>query len=73
MVLLLHHIQREWGGVGDILTYLVVIMLRFSLTPDEQKTFWRNVQFTVDKDVVRTDRSHQFFRGENNPNVETMR
>ncbi|NWU89934.1 TBC16 protein, partial [Upupa epops] len=25
------------------------------------------------RDVVRTDRSHHFFRGEDNPNVETMR
>lgn len=43
------------------------------MSPDTQKTFWRNVQFTVDKDVVRTDRSNQFFRGEDNPNVEAMR
>uniref|UniRef100_A0A5F9D6V1 TBC1 domain family member 16 n=1 Tax=Oryctolagus cuniculus TaxID=9986 RepID=A0A5F9D6V1_RABIT len=27
----------------------------------------------MDKDVVRTDRSSQFFRGEGNPNVESMR
>ncbi|XP_030361815.1 TBC1 domain family member 16 isoform X3 [Strigops habroptila] len=46
---------------------------RLSMTAEEQKDFWRKVQFTVDKDVVRTDRSNQFFRGENNPNVETMR
>lgn len=48
-------------------------IFRLSMTPDEQKDFWRKVQFTVDKDVVRTDRSNQFFRGEDNPNVETMR
>lgn len=46
---------------------------RLSMTPEEHRAFWRNVQFTVDKDVVRTDRSNQFFRGEGNPNVETMR
>ncbi|ELK12285.1 TBC1 domain family member 16 [Pteropus alecto] len=39
----------------------------------EHRAFWRNVQFVVDKDVVRTDRSNQFFRGEGNPNVESMR
>lgn len=49
------------------------VVSRLSMTPDEQKDFWRQVQFTVDKDVVRTDRSNQFFRGEDNPNVETMR
>lgn len=46
---------------------------RLSMTPEEQRAFWRNVQFTVDKDVVRTDRNNQFFRGEDNPNVESMR
>lgn len=43
------------------------------MTPEERGAFWRNVQFTVDKDVVRTDRSNEFFRGEDNPNVESMR
>lgn len=43
------------------------------MTPEEHRAFWRNVQFVVDKDVVRTDRSNQFFRGEGNPNVESMR
>ncbi|KAK6312198.1 hypothetical protein J4Q44_G00178620 [Coregonus suidteri] len=38
------------------------------------RCFWRTKGlFTVDKDVVRTDRSNHFFRGENNPNVEIMR
>lgn len=43
------------------------------MSPEEHRAFWRNVQFTVDKDVVRTDRSNQFFRGDDNPNVESMR
>lgn len=43
------------------------------MSPEEQSTFWRTVQVTVDKDVVRTDRSNQFFRGDGNPNVESMR
>lgn len=43
------------------------------MSPEEHSAFWRKVQFTVDKDVVRTDRSNQFFQGENNPNVEIMR
>ncbi|XP_032097331.1 TBC1 domain family member 16 isoform X2 [Sapajus apella] len=46
---------------------------RLSMPPEEHRAFWRNVQFTVDKDVVRTDRSNQFFRGDDNPNVESMR
>lgn len=43
------------------------------MSPEEHRAFWRNVQVTVDKDVVRTDRTNQFFRGDGNPNVETMR
>ncbi|NXQ26989.1 TBC16 protein, partial [Alaudala cheleensis] len=53
--------------------YFEIQEKRLSMSPDEQKDFWRQVQFTVDKDVVRTDRNNQFFRGEDNPNVETMR
>jgi hypothetical protein len=39
----------------------------------EYDKFWLNVQCTVDKDVVRTDRSHPYFAGNDNPNVEIMR
>ncbi|XP_062936740.1 TBC1 domain family member 16 isoform X2 [Cynocephalus volans] len=53
--------------------YAEIQQKRLSMTPEEHRAFWRNVQFTVDKDVVRTDRSNQFFRGEGNPNVESMR
>lgn len=50
-----------------------LLCARLSMSPEEHRAFWRAVQFTVDKDVVRTDRSNQFFRGEGNPNVESMR
>ncbi|XP_072795861.1 TBC1 domain family member 16 isoform X3 [Vicugna pacos] len=53
--------------------YAEIQQKRLSMTPEEHRAFWRNVQFTVDKDVVRTDRGNQFFRGEGNPNVECMR
>lgn len=46
---------------------------RESFTPEEQDAFWRQVQCTVEKDVVRTDRSNPFFKGENNPNLDIMR
>ncbi|XP_071494436.1 TBC1 domain family member 16-like [Diadema antillarum] len=46
---------------------------RMSMTTEDMKIFYRRVQSTVDKDVVRTDRSHPYFKGENNPHVETMR
>ncbi|XP_006869585.1 PREDICTED: TBC1 domain family member 16 isoform X2 [Chrysochloris asiatica] len=53
--------------------YSDVQQKRLTMTPEAHQEFWRNVQFTVDKDVVRTDRGNQFFRGEGNPNVESMR
>ncbi|NXF84105.1 TBC16 protein, partial [Sclerurus mexicanus] len=65
--------EREALRLQKRKEYFEIQEKRLSLTPDEQKDFWRQVQFTVDKDVVRTDRSNQFFRGEDNPNVETMR
>lgn len=49
------------------------VFSRLSMSPEEHSEFWRKVEFTVDRDVVRTDRSNSFFRGENNPNVEIMR
>ncbi|KAB0364771.1 hypothetical protein FD754_008927 [Muntiacus muntjak] len=42
------------------------------VSQDRERWVWISA-FTVDKDVVRTDRSNQFFRGEGNPNVESMR
>lgn len=39
-----------------------------------QKTesFWRNVICSIEKDVLRTDRSKPFFKGEGNPNLDTL-
>ncbi|NXV05262.1 TBC16 protein, partial [Cettia cetti] len=65
--------EREALRLQKRKEYFEIQEKRLCMTPDEQKDFWRQVQFTVDKDVVRTDRSNQFFRGEDNPNVETMR
>ncbi|NXN97366.1 TBC16 protein, partial [Rhinopomastus cyanomelas] len=65
--------EREALRLQKRKEYFEIQEKRLSMAPDEQKEFWRKVQFTVDKDVVRTDRSNQFFQGEDNPNVETMR
>eukprot|EP00062_Callorhinchus_milii_P004584 gi/632943116/ref/XP_007886781.1/ PREDICTED: TBC1 domain family member 16 isoform X2 [Callorhinchus milii] len=65
--------EREALRIQKRREYEEVQQKRLSMTPEEHEDFWRKVQFTVDKDVVRTDRSNQFFKGENNPNVETMR
>ncbi|NXX74728.1 TBC16 protein, partial [Urocolius indicus] len=65
--------EREALRLQKRKEYFEIQEKRLSMTADEQKEFCCKVQFTVDKDVVRTDRSNQFFRGEDNPNVETMR
>ncbi|XP_053424314.1 TBC1 domain family member 16 isoform X2 [Nycticebus coucang] len=65
--------EREALRVQKRREYSEIQRKRLSMTPEEHRAFWRTVQFTVDKDVVRTDRSNQFFRGEGNPNVESMR
>ncbi|XP_033944290.1 TBC1 domain family member 16 isoform X2 [Pseudochaenichthys georgianus] len=65
--------EREAWRLQKRTHYHDIQQRRLSMSPEEHSEFWRKVQFTVDKDVVRTDRSNQFFRGENNPNVEIMR
>ncbi|XP_030064471.1 TBC1 domain family member 16 isoform X1 [Microcaecilia unicolor] len=65
--------EREALRLQKRQEYFQIQQKRLAMSPQEHKEFWRTVQFTVDKDVVRTDRSNQFFRGEDNPNVETMR
>lgn len=45
----------------------------YSMSPEEQATFWRTVQCVIEKDVVRTDRGNPYFAGEGNPNVEIMK
>ena len=42
------------------------------MTAEEQEQFWRRIQSTVEKDVIRTDRSHEYFKGEDNPNIEVL-
>uniref|UniRef100_A0A3B4Z5H1 TBC1 domain family, member 16 n=1 Tax=Seriola lalandi dorsalis TaxID=1841481 RepID=A0A3B4Z5H1_SERLL len=65
--------EREAWRLQKRSHYQDIQQRRLSMSPEEHSEFWRKVQFTVDKDVVRTDRSNHFFRGENNPNVEIMR
>ncbi|KAK2829379.1 hypothetical protein Q7C36_017369 [Tachysurus vachellii] len=65
--------EREAWRLQKRTEYQEIQQRRLSMSPEEHSEFWRKVQFTVDKDVVRTDRSNMFFRGENNPNVEIMR
>ena len=43
------------------------------MSEEEKEQFWRTVQCTVEKDVVRTDRCHPYFSGEGNPNIEILK
>ena len=43
------------------------------MSEEEKEHFWRNVEYIVEKDVVRTDRSHEYFRGDHNPNLAVLR
>ena len=67
--------DRSTWQVPVFFTCLIMFFLssRLALTGEEYEKFWKDIQFTVDKDVVRTDRSHPFFAGQDNPNVEKMR
>ena len=43
------------------------------MSEDEKAAFWKAVQSTVEKDVIRTDRSHPYFSGEGNPNINILK
>lgn len=45
----------------------------YTMSPEEQATFWRTVQCVIEKDVVRTDRGNPYFAGDGNPNIEVMK
>ena len=34
--------------------------------------FWKNIACSIEKDVLRTDRSNPFFKGEGNPNLDVL-
>jgi len=43
------------------------------MSGEEKEAFWKAVQCTVEKDVVRTDRCHPYFSGEGNPNIDILK
>ena len=52
---------------------LIECFFRESMPEEECEKFWRQVQCIVEKDVVRTDRSHPYFKGVDNPNIEVLK
>ncbi|KAG7156946.1 TBC1 domain family member 16-like [Homarus americanus] len=53
--------------------YHKISTMRENMSGEELDWFRRNVQCTVEKDVVRTDRSNPCFAGNDNPNLEKMK
>ncbi|XP_027234567.2 TBC1 domain family member 16 isoform X1 [Penaeus vannamei] len=53
--------------------YEKINLVRENMSGEERDWFMRNVQCTVEKDVVRTDRSNPCFAGNDNPNLEKMK
>ncbi|PRD35194.1 UNVERIFIED_CONTAM: TBC1 domain family member 16 [Trichonephila clavipes] len=64
--------EREQVRNDKYIEYQNIRRKRDQMSPTELDIFWRNIQCTVEKDVVRTDRTHPFFAGEDNPNIEVM-
>ncbi|GAB6026026.1 hypothetical protein CHUAL_012237 [Chamberlinius hualienensis] len=65
--------ERELIRQDYEMEYQKVDQRRETFGHQDKNSFYRNIQCTVEKDVVRTDRSHPFFAGDNNPNVEIMK
>ncbi|CAH1795390.1 unnamed protein product [Owenia fusiformis] len=65
--------EREQIRNDRYIEYQNIRKQREMMTEDERERFWRSTQCTVEKDVVRTDRSHPYFRGEDNPNIEVLK
>lgn len=65
--------QREEIRNDKKREYLNIQGTRLEKNQDEKHKFWKTVECIVDKDVVRTDRSHPYFAGNDNPNVTIMR
>ncbi|XP_059157121.1 TBC1 domain family member 16-like isoform X2 [Physella acuta] len=65
--------EREQIRNDKYIEYQNIRKLRESMDPETQQQFWRNIQCIVEKDVVRTDRSHPYFKGDNNPNIEVLK
>ncbi|XP_054283998.1 TBC1 domain family member 16-like isoform X1 [Macrosteles quadrilineatus] len=54
------------------LEYHQINCRRESLEGAARERFTRNITCVVEKDVVRTDRSHPYYAGDSNPHVQTM-
>ncbi|ESN91098.1 hypothetical protein HELRODRAFT_116366 [Helobdella robusta] len=67
------HEDRECIRNDKYLEYLSIRKVRLRMSREEREAFWRSTQCIVEKDVIRTDRSHPYFSGESNPNVDVLK
>jgi len=56
-----------------IYKYYFLLNREAALDDPEEVQFFRDVEAIVEKDVVRTDRSHPYFKGDDNPNLKVMK
>ncbi|KAG0712996.1 TBC1 domain family member 16 [Chionoecetes opilio] len=66
-------LQRQAVMEDKHALYSKIHALREAMVGEELDWFRRNVQCTVEKDVVRTDRSNPCFAGNDNPNLDKMK
>ncbi|CAF1309233.1 unnamed protein product, partial [Adineta ricciae] len=66
--------QREQIRHNKFLHYQKIRARRETAVDDpEQAQFFHDVEAIIEKDVVRTDRSHPYFKGDDNPNLRVMK
>ncbi|XP_070185479.1 TBC1 domain family member 16-like [Littorina saxatilis] len=65
--------EREQIRNDKYIEYHNIRKMRESLRGEDKQHFVRNIQSIVEKDVVRTDRSHPYFRGQHNPNIQVLK
>lgn len=65
--------EREQIRNDKYIEYHNIRKMRDSMRGEEKQQFVRNIQSIVEKDVVRTDRSHPYFRGQHNPNILVLK
>jgi len=66
--------QREQIRHNKYLHYQRIRARREAAVHDaEQTQFFHDVQAIIEKDVVRTDRTHPYFKGDDNPNLRVMK
>lgn len=67
--------ERAQAAAGRETAYRSVLQQWQSITDDQSRRFskFRERRSQIEKDVVRTDRKHELFSGEDNPNLDLLR